>query len=129
MRSTDVRRVPSGSSADAGRAHAYQGAVPADMVLVCGVFGNISDEDIEGTIRALPASCAPWATVIWTRHRRPPDLTVDIRRWFVEGGFEPISFDAPAEYAWSVGVGRFVGDPEPLVGDRRLFSFVPDTEG
>ena len=123
-------RAPVGievACADAGLADAYLGAVPADLVLVCGVFGNISDEDVEGTIRALPAFCAPDATVIWTRHRRPPDLTVEIRRWFVEAGFEPIAFDAPPAYAWSVGVGRFVGGPEPLVGDRRLFSFVPDT--
>ena len=32
------------------------------------------------TVRALPTLCAPGATVIWTRHRRPPDLTADVRR-------------------------------------------------
>ena len=68
--------------ADAGSTDAYVGAAPADLVLVCGVFGNVSDGDVERTIRALPAFCAAGATVIWTRHRRPPDLTLDIRRWF-----------------------------------------------
>ena len=33
--------------ADAGSTDAYVGAVPADLVLVCGVFGNTSDGDVE----------------------------------------------------------------------------------
>jgi hypothetical protein len=125
-------RAPVGidvACADAGVTDAYVGAVPADLVLVCGVFGNISNEDIEGTVRTLPAFCATGATAIWTRHRRPPDLTVQIRRWFAEAGFEPVAFDTPSEYEWSVGVHRFVGDPMPLAGGRRLFSFVEETGG
>ena len=111
--------------ADAGSTESYLGAVPADLVLVCGVFGNISDRDVEGTVRALPMFCTPSATVIWTRHRQPPDLTVEIRRWFADTGFEPVGFDAPTEFEWSVGVNRFVGDPAPMVAARRLFSFLP----
>ncbi|HEX5148068.1 MAG TPA: hypothetical protein VFW02_03225 [Candidatus Limnocylindrales bacterium] len=110
--------------ADAGSTDAFVGAVPADLVLVCGVFGNLSDVDIEHTVRSLPMLCAPGATVIWTRHRRPPDRTVDIRRWFTEAGFQPVAFDAPTDFEWSVGVQRFAGDPVPLVAGRRLFSFL-----
>ena len=110
--------------ADAGSTDAYVGAVPADLVLVCGVFGNTSDGDVSRTIADLPMLSAFGATVIWTRHRRPPDLTIDIRRWFEDAGFEPVAFDAPAEFEWSVGVQRFVGDPAPIVPGRRLFSFV-----
>ena len=72
------------SVGDAGDTTAYAGAVPADLVLACGVFGNISDADIEKTLRALPMFAAPDATVIWTRHRREPDMTVNIRRWLSE---------------------------------------------
>ena len=125
-------RAPAGidvARTDAGATDAYHGAVPDDLVLVCGVFGNISDGDIEKTVRTLPAFCTTGATVIWTRHRRPPDLTVEIRRWFAEAGFEPVAFDTPSEYEWSVGVQRFVGEPMPLVGGRRLFSFVAATGG
>ena len=67
---------------DAGRLATYAGAVPADLVLMCGVFGNISDQDVRRTIAALPMMCAAGATVIWTRHRNPPDLTPAIREWF-----------------------------------------------
>ena len=125
-------RAPAGIEVrvgDAGSTDAYLGAVPADLVLVCGVFGNISDEDIEGTVRAMPAFCAPGATVIWTRHRRPPDLTVDIRRWFAESGFELIGFDAPDAFEWSVGVQRFVGTPAPFLAGQPLFTFVERSGG
>ncbi len=110
--------------ADAGSTDAYLGAVPADLVLMCGVFGNISDRDVERTVRSLPMLCAAGATVIWTRHRRPPDLTVDVRRWFGEAFFEPVAFDAPPDSEWSVGVQRFVGDPQPILAGQRLFGFV-----
>ena len=35
---------------DAGRTDSYAGAVPADLVLLCGVFGNLSDEDVQATV-------------------------------------------------------------------------------
>jgi hypothetical protein len=57
---------------DASVTDAYAGAVPADLVLVCGVFGNIPDDDVHRTIDALPQLCGRDATVIWTRHRGPP---------------------------------------------------------
>ena len=114
---------------DAGSTDSYVGAVPADLVLVCGVFGNISDREVERTVRALPTFCAPGATAIWTRHRRPPDLTVDIHRWFAAAGFDPVGFDAPTDFEWSVGVHRLVADPAPLVTGRRLFSFLAAANG
>lgn len=109
--------------ADAGSTHACAGAVPADLVLMCGVFGNISDEDVGRTIAALPQLCAAGALVIWTRHRRDPDLTPRIRGWFDDHGFAEEAFVAPADGVWSVGVHRFVAAPEPLDPDRRLFVF------
>ena len=68
--------------ADAGALASYAGAVPADLVLVCGVFGNITDADMMRTIDLLPTLCAPGAHVIWTRHRRPPDATPGVRERF-----------------------------------------------
>lgn len=73
---------------DAGVTDAYAGIVPATVVLACGVFGNISDRDIETTVAALPTLCRAGATVIWTRHRRSPDLTPRIRSSFSVGGHE-----------------------------------------
>ncbi len=110
--------------ADASRTDAYIGAAPADLVLLCGVLGNISGHDAARTVAALPQLCAPDATVVWTRHRREPDLTPAARRWFAEAGFLELSFTAPADVGWSVGVHRFTGDSQPLLEGRRLFTFL-----
>jgi hypothetical protein len=67
---------------------------PADLLLLCGIFGSVSDADIERTAAAAPALCAPGATVIWTRHRRPPDLTPRIRGWFTDAAFDEVAFEA-----------------------------------
>lgn len=108
---------------DAGRVGAYLGALPADLVLMCGVFGNVSDEDVRRTVSALPQLCSPEATVIWTRSRRAPDLTPQIRRWFAEAGFAEVTFDAPDDVLFSVGVHRFAGEPQPPQAALRLFEF------
>jgi hypothetical protein len=109
---------------DASTGAAWRGAVPADLVLVCGVFGNVSDADVRHTVSALPTVCAPGATVVWTRHRRPPDLTVEIRRWFAEAGFEEAGFVGSDEQLFGVGAHRLVGPPGAWDPDLRLFRFV-----
>jgi hypothetical protein len=109
---------------DAGTSNAYIGAVPADLVLLCGIFGNIADEDVHRTIAATPQLCKEDAVVIWTRHRRDPDLTPRIREWFREHGFREEHFEAPDHAIYSVGVHRFVGVPSPLDAEQSLFTFI-----
>lgn len=109
---------------DAGDLAAYVGSVPADLVLMAGVFGNVSDADVYRTIEALPQLCASGATVIWTRSRRAPDLTPTLRCWLKEAGFAEHAFHAPDAVLFSVGVHRFAGVPVPLSPPGRLFQFV-----
>ncbi len=110
---------------DASTTNAYQGAVPADLVLMCGVFGNIADDDIHHTIDQLPALCAPGATVIWTRGTFPPDLTPAIRVWFMEAGFTEVDFVAIPGTTAGVGANRLTASPRPFEPDVRLFTFLP----
>ncbi|MEH0842836.1 SAM-dependent methyltransferase [Micromonospora sp. CPCC 205711] len=110
--------------ADAGRLSSYVGTVPADLVLMVGVFGNISDADVERTVVALPQLCTEGATVIWTRARRAPDLTPRIRAWFRDAGFVEEAFHAPDDVRFSVGVHRFDGAPRPLDATGTVFEFV-----
>jgi SAM-dependent methyltransferase len=124
----DVVEVVEG---DASRAGSYVGALPADLVLLCGVFGNISDEDIRAVVGLMPSFCSPGGRVIWTRHRRPPDLTPSIREWFAHAGFVEQSYVAPEPYILSVGCHRLVGAPScgapasiAVQTDLRLFDFV-----
>ena len=108
---------------DAGLTSSYGAAVPADLVLVCGVFGNIPDEDVQRTVVALPSVCAAGATVVWTRHRRAPDLTPAIRGWLAAAGFEELAFRSPGTDRYAVGVARLTGPPASVAEDRRLFAF------
>jgi hypothetical protein len=113
--------------ADAARLAAYEGAAPADIVIVCGVFGNISDQDVFHTIDLLPQLCRPAATVIWTRHRMAPDLTPAIRAYFLDHRFAEVDFVADAElFPESVGVNRYEGEPQQLQSDARLFMFLAE---
>lgn len=110
--------------ADAGNSDSYVGATPADLVLLCGVFGNICDPDIFNTIKFLPRMCAADATVIWTRSRRDPDITPAIRRSFEANGFLELAFIAPSDEKFSVGVNKLSGTPEQLTSNEQLFTFL-----
>lgn len=109
---------------DAGWTDAYLGAVPADLVLACGVFGNVVDNDVHRTVAALPQLCAEGALVVWTRGRWGDDLTPQVRLWFATSGFAEVAFDAPSDALFSVGAHRLAAAPQPLRPGERLFTFV-----
>ncbi|MFD7653794.1 hypothetical protein ACFV4N_07415 [Actinosynnema sp. NPDC059797] len=109
--------------ADASLTDRYLDLVPADLVLVCGVFGNITDEDVERTVDACAGLCATGGTVVWTRHRGAPDLVPSICGWFEERGFERRWLSEPGA-GFGVGAHVFRGEPRPLAPGVRLFGFV-----
>jgi hypothetical protein len=110
--------------ADASLAARFADALPADVLLLCGIFGNVSDRDIKRTVRSAAALCRAGATVIWTRHRRPPDLTPHIRAWFAESGFAEVAFDAlETSTSVSVGVHQLGRVPAAGLPGHRLFTF------
>jgi len=111
---------------DASTTTAYDGAVPADLVLACGVFGHATDDDIRTTIGHLPMLCAPRATVVWTRGGFGSDLRPTIRRWFADEGFAEIGFDSGGESGWGVGANRLAVAPPPHRPGVRLFTFVDE---
>ncbi|MFI7697985.1 class I SAM-dependent methyltransferase [Nonomuraea sp. NPDC049480] len=108
---------------DAALVDLYQGMAPADLVLACGIFGNISDDDIRRTVGFCAQLCATGGTVIWTRHRGAPDRVPLICDWFEEIGFERQWVSDP-EAGFGVGVHRFTGRPRPLTPGERMFRFV-----
>ena len=111
---------------DGGLSTSFAGAVPANLVLLCGIFGNVTDEDIRRTILALPGVCAAGAVVVWTRHRRAPDLTPTIQAWFAEAGFEHVAYVPVPDSTGTVGVERFGGTPVTFRPGVRLFEFVAE---
>lgn len=110
--------------ADAAVTANYADAVPADIILACGIFGNIVDADVEFTVKHLPMFAAPGATVIWTRGRLGGhDLAPTIRHWFEEAGFEELAFDAPEDYHYRVGANRLIRAPDRFDASLTLFRF------
>jgi hypothetical protein len=107
---------------DASLTESYRGIAPADLVLVCGVFGNITEDDIERTVDTCRQLCAAGGTVIWTRGRTAPDLLPQICTWFEEREFERVWVSDP-QVNYGVGVHRYRGEPLPLK-DSRMFTFV-----
>jgi hypothetical protein len=109
-------------AADASLSDSYAGATPADVILICGVFGNIAAEDATNTIEQLAQLCAAQATVIWTRHRHAPDLVPHIRSTFAEAGFGELAFaDTPP---FGVGANRLQREPRAFRPGVRLFEFI-----
>jgi hypothetical protein len=108
---------------DAALTDHYHDVVPAELVLVCGLFGNITDTDIERTVDACSGLCASGGTVIWTRHRGSPDRVPLICGWFEERGFERLWASGP-DAGFGVGIHRFGGEPRPLPPGTSLFTFV-----
>ena len=109
---------------DASVTDLYAGAVPADLVMVCGVFGNITERDIARTVSYLPSLCRRGARVVWTRHRKAPDVTPSLRASFVRVGFVEEQFAAPEEFEFTVGTHRLEAEPGRFSPGRRLFTFV-----
>jgi hypothetical protein len=110
---------------DAGLSDAYAGAVPADLVLLVGIFGNVSDADVARTIAAAPQLCAPGALLLWSRGGHEGDRNAWIRERFAAAGFDELGYatrDTGSRPA--LGAARYAGPATPLVTGERLFTFV-----
>jgi hypothetical protein len=108
---------------DASLTDQYLGRVPADIVLACGIIGNITLLDIERTVKFLPAFCTPGATLIWTRHRDQPDAVPGICDWFAGAGFA-LEWLSHKDTKFGVGAHCYTGDPVPLPPAERMFTFI-----
>lgn len=109
--------------ADAGDTAAWSDAVPAELVLLIGIMGNITDDDLARAIAASPALCAPGATLVWTRGRSIGDRNDVVRARFAAAGFTELAYDVLDEDTLpAVGAVRYHGPPAPLPTGR-LFTF------
>ena len=106
-------------AADAARPASFADVLPVDLLLLCGIFGNVPDEDIRRTVAAVPLLLAPGGIVIWTRGRFDgPDLRPAVRAWFREAGLTEVAYDEEAE-GYGVGVAQRRGRRAERGGDPR----------
>jgi hypothetical protein len=111
---------------DAGLSDSYVGAVPADIVLLVGIFGNIHPPEIKALIDTVPQLAQSGALVLWSRGRSAPGgggRTNELACWLREAGCTEISITAPEDTQFVVGAAEFRGTTEPLRTGRRLFTF------
>jgi hypothetical protein len=116
-------------TADAGILESYRDFVPAHVLLACGVFGNVTTEDAQRTITAMPGLLTDGGIVIWTRGQFAdgPDPSLRLRTCFSDAGFTEVSFTRPADAHFRVGVHRLSRRPVPALAlepGTRLFTFV-----
>jgi hypothetical protein len=126
LRQVEVR------TADAGALDTYVGVASANVLFACGVFGNVTDDDLETTVASLPQLLAADAPVIWTRGTKkdgdptgwdgdPADLVraVFARREFVED-----EFIRPTGTGFRVGTHGFAGTPKIRSQGSDMFRFI-----
>lgn len=112
------------SQADAGTSDAYAEGVPADLLILSGIMGNITEAEIEALIVECRAWCAPGATVIWTRGAMEPDLGAQIRAWFSREGFREVVVHERVDGSpMRVGVVQLVEAPRQFRQGVALFAF------
>jgi hypothetical protein len=116
---------------DAADPSTYADRLPVDVLMLIGVFGNISDADGVTTVRAAASMLAPGGTVLWTRSNRfrsaPTHDYADPAAWvrdrFTAYGFETLEYVVPDDAPWRLGVSRILTpSDEPL--PERLFTFI-----
>ena len=115
-------------TADAGAAANFRDRMMGDVLMLCGIFGNISDADVERCVDASRGLVRPGGTVIWTRGNRVPEDPTEavddpaewVRGLFAAAGFEEVAFVAPDDASYRVGVGR---NASPISGRAPAWSF------
>lgn len=116
---------------DAGLAATWADTCPIDVLMLCGVFGNVVDADVAATVAALPSLLLPGAVVLWTRGRAvdhdPTTVAGDPAEWvrslFVDAGFTEEAFVSPPDAGFRVGAHGWTG-PTTGATPVRLFAFV-----
>ena len=100
--------------ADAGGTGAYADAVPAELVLLVGIMGNVTDADLARTIAAAPALCAPGGRWCGRAAARAATATAWCARALAAAGFAEIAYDVLDENTLpAVGAARYDGPPAP----------------
>jgi hypothetical protein len=110
--------------ADAGSRSTWEHVLPVDLLTLCGIFGNVSDDDIRTCIDAALSMLTPNGTVVWTRgSSNDVDLRPVVRQWFRDAGFDEIGFDGGAA-GYGVGANRAPSTRTGVALASHLFTFL-----
>jgi len=112
-------------TADATMSSAYKGIVPASLVLLCGVFGNVQQAEIPRLLGNLSCLCRRDGFVVWTHHRFQDGARqiALIRELLSKSAFEGVCFDVTPEGSYGVGTHRHLAEAAALPEGQQLFEF------
>ncbi len=111
---------------DAGLVAAWMDVVPVDVLMLCGVLGNVSDDDARRILTGAALMLQRGGTMIWTRGNHgsgDEDPSEWLRGLLLEAGWEERSFVRPDDASYRVGVHTWQGISSGFLADR-LFAFV-----
>jgi hypothetical protein len=111
-------------ASDAAVSSSYAGSVPADLILACGMLGNIAFPELRSVVEKFLYLSAGGAVVIWTYNRLDPDRTSALREWFVAAGYAETAFEVSSLGPEVVGVNRLTKEPRPFRDGLKMFDFV-----
>lgn len=112
--------------ADAGITDVYLDAVPADLLLLGGVFANITLADASRTVTALTQMCRPGATVVWTSYGPRLDEADEVLALFETSSFERVELQRDTDGHYLVAAHRYRGPAQVLPAGQRFFGFSSD---
>ncbi len=108
---------------DGGDTANYRGAVPADLVLLGGVFANISSADAHRTVTALPGFCRPGGLVVWSSYGPRLAAADSVLSQLENGPFQRYTLVRRTGWEFLVAAHRYTGADSELSPRSRLFSF------
>jgi hypothetical protein len=102
----------------------YKYIAPADIVLVCGVWGHVPPPERGGLVQAAAALTRAGGSVIWTRGVSKGMSRFDeIDSLFAEPAWEKVRVSFTADKSWAVATHRYRGPAQELPADGQIFHF------
>ena len=97
---------------------------PADLVLLCGVWGHVPVSDRKELVRALASICKAGGLVIWTRGVRKGMIRLrQIQSLFAAPLWQQVRANLTPDKNWAIVTHRYCGPPMELPASGRIFHF------
>jgi len=102
----------------------YKDIGPADIVLVCGVWGHVPTHERARLVRAITSLCKPGGAVIWTRGVSNGVARLhEIQSLFSRSSWVEVRLSVTSDRNWAVTTYRYCGPPRELPDSGQIFHF------
>jgi SAM-dependent methyltransferase len=111
-------------SGDATLYETYKDIAPADIILVCGVWGHVAPDQRALLVASIASLCKPDGVVIWTRGLWPNMSGLqEIQSHFAGADWDKVRVTNTPDQKWAVATYGYTGPPHQLPTSGRLFRF------